>query len=144
MTTRQAIAIVLVAAAAVLAACGAKPLDYTPVSEIPEGPGVLTGEEGEYTIFDSKTRDTQKEPAAKPTAGSGPAEPSDSAAGTAGQAHDAREFEEFQRWTKDKQDFEEFQRWKKSEQGSKEYQEFLEWQKWREYKKWQERQPPSK
>ena len=35
-----------------LSACAHyEPLEYTPISEIPDGPGLLTGEEGEWTIY---------------------------------------------------------------------------------------------
>ena len=35
-----------------LAACaGAEPFDYTPSSEIPPGPGVFSGSDGEFTVL---------------------------------------------------------------------------------------------
>jgi hypothetical protein len=34
-----------------LAACAAEPFDYTPVDEIPPGPGLLSGEDGEFVIY---------------------------------------------------------------------------------------------
>lgn len=35
-----------------LAACvGAKPFEYHPIDEIPEGPGLVTGEDGEWVIY---------------------------------------------------------------------------------------------
>ena len=34
-----------------LAACAAEPLDYTPVDEIQPGPGLLSGEDGEFVIY---------------------------------------------------------------------------------------------
>lgn len=34
-----------------LAACAAEPFDYTPVDEIPPGPGLLSGEEGEFVVY---------------------------------------------------------------------------------------------
>jgi hypothetical protein len=40
-----------VALALLLAACaGAKPFEYQPIHEIPEGPGLFTGEDGEWVI----------------------------------------------------------------------------------------------
>ncbi|MGD8883845.1 MAG: hypothetical protein PVI82_18235, partial [Desulfobacterales bacterium] len=44
-------------ATAILMGCGAKgkPYDYQPTAdEMKEGPGLLTGEEGEFAIYDSK------------------------------------------------------------------------------------------
>jgi hypothetical protein len=34
-----------------LAACAAKPFDYTAPDEIQPGPGLLTGEDGEFVIY---------------------------------------------------------------------------------------------
>ncbi|MEE8248452.1 MAG: hypothetical protein V3S87_14460 [Alphaproteobacteria bacterium] len=40
------------ALALALAACaGAKPFEYHPLDEIPEGPGLVTGEDGEWVIY---------------------------------------------------------------------------------------------
>ena len=40
------------ALALALAACaGAKPFEYHPIDEIPEGPGLVTGEDGEWVIY---------------------------------------------------------------------------------------------
>jgi len=40
------------ALALALAACaGAKPFEYHPIHEIPEGPGLFTGEDGEWVIY---------------------------------------------------------------------------------------------
>lgn len=35
--------------------CGGKSFDYYSGNEIPEGPGVFSGQDGEFTIYDSKT-----------------------------------------------------------------------------------------
>ena len=124
--------------------CGGKSFDPTPPDDMKPGPGVFSGEKGEFTVYDSKATARDKEAAAASESDSRKAEPSGSAAaGAAAQSDEAREFEEFQRWKQDKAAFEEFQRWKQSEQGSQEYREFQEWQKWREYKKWQEGQKPA-
>ena len=42
---------IVVLAATSLVACGGQPLRYTPVDEVPEGPGLFTGEDGEITIY---------------------------------------------------------------------------------------------
>jgi hypothetical protein len=34
-----------------LAGCVAEPFDYTPVDEIPPGPGLLSGDDGEFVIY---------------------------------------------------------------------------------------------
>lgn len=42
------------ALAAALAACSnVEPMSYTPISEIPPGPGLFSGEDGVFTIYDS-------------------------------------------------------------------------------------------
>lgn len=43
---------VLAALSLALGGCitGAKPFAYTPISEIPPGPGLLTGEDGNYSV----------------------------------------------------------------------------------------------
>ncbi len=41
-----------VALALLLAACaGAKPFEYRPIHEIPDGPGLFTGEDGAWVIY---------------------------------------------------------------------------------------------
>ncbi len=50
MKTRLGLALVFAAFA--LAACGrVETFDYHPPSEIPPGPGIVTGEQGSYTIY---------------------------------------------------------------------------------------------
>lgn len=129
--------------------CGGKSFDYHSGNEIPEGPGVFSGEDGEFTIYDSKTGWRGEKPQVAEGAGSQATEQTGTAeaagaAVTAGESStetdEYREFEEFQQWKKEKKEFEEFQEWKKSQQGSQEYQEFLDWKKWREFKKWQNSQ----
>lgn len=34
-----------------LSACAAEPFDYTPADEIPPGPGLLSGEDGEFVVY---------------------------------------------------------------------------------------------
>ena len=119
--------------------CGGKSFEYHSGNEIPEGPGVISGEDGEFTVYDSNAASKKKDPAAKAKAGPGDVEPSTvtgTAAAPAVQTEEASEYQEFQQWKKDQAAYEEFQQWKQSEKGSQEYREFQEWQKWREYKKW--------
>lgn len=37
-----------------LTACGGRALHHTPVDEVRDGPGLLSGEDGEFVIFGSK------------------------------------------------------------------------------------------
>ncbi len=51
------------ALAGVLAACSnVEPMSYTPVGEIPPGPGAFSGEDGVFTIYESgRSRDEDEE-----------------------------------------------------------------------------------
>ncbi len=142
MRTNRLIAITISLAAMMvwmIAGCGGRSFEYTPPDEIKPGPGVFSGEEGEFTLYNSKngagkkktTTDAQSPKAAEATIGASAAASSDT---------DTAEFQEFQQWKNEKKAFEEFQRWKKSAQGSKEYREFQQWQKWREYENWKKSQ----
>jgi hypothetical protein len=132
-----------------LLGCSGKSFDYHSGNEIPEGPGVFSGQDGEFTIYDSKTGWLDENPnkaqgadrQASEKSGTAEAEGAAVAAGASSTARDeTKEFKEFQQWKQEKKEFEDFQKWKESEQGSQAYQEFLEWKKWREFKQWQEGQ----
>ncbi len=136
---------------ALIGCAGGKSYDYQPTAgEMKPGPGVLTGESGELTVYDSKKGGIfpkAESAAASTSAGESPT-------GSADQAKDFQEFQEFQQWKKEKQEFHEYQEWKKSAQGStdfQEFQEYLEWtktakgsgdlkefQQWKEWKSYQE------
>ena len=148
-------------AAALLIGCGAKgqPAEFEQTAgEMKEGPGVFTGEEGEFTIYDSKkgggfwkqqqeksveaSKETGKE---APAASGKPSETTRVAADQTSQKaqvtpEEAKEFQEFQEWKKEQQSFKEFREWKKSEKGKAEYQEFLEWKEWKAYQEWKKQQ----
>jgi len=106
-----------------LAGCGLKHEPYQSDREIPEGPGIFTGEDGGLTYSgdplglkdEDESADTAKE-GAKPSDATGSADFSD--------------YEEFQQ-------YKEFQRWKENAQGSSEYREFQDWREWKEYRRWQ-------
>jgi hypothetical protein len=51
------------ALAGTLAACSnVEPMSYTPVSEIPPGPGLFSGEDGVFTIYESgRSREDEEE-----------------------------------------------------------------------------------
>jgi hypothetical protein len=127
-----------------LAGCGGKSFDYHPDTEIPQGPGVFSGEKGDFTIYDSESAKTAKADQSKSDPNAPAASVSEPPPATLTSepvdAEEYREFREFQKWKQEKKEFEAFQQWKKSVQGAREYEEFLEWKRWREYKQWQEKQ----
>ena len=120
-----------------LAGCNGKSFDYVNQNEIPPGPGVFSGEKGEWTVYDSE--DSKEKTAAGPAKSDSQAEQTDGALpAAAADDPEYREFKEFQQWKKERQEFEAFREWKKSSQGSEEYQEFKQWQEWKAYKEWQD------
>ena len=153
-------------AAVILTGCGAKgqSAEFNQTAgEMKEGPGVFTGEEGAFVVYDSerggafpqfnrrmKSEEDSKEASEK--AGKDEAATSDKSAEStqiaAGQAppgkqvtpEAAKEFREFQEWKKEQQEFREFQEWKKTSQGAAEYKEFLEWKEWKSYQEWKKQQ----
>jgi len=148
-------------AVAILMGCGAKgqPAEFEQTAgEMKEGPGVFTGEEGEFTIFDSKkggpfwkqnqekSEEAPEEAGKEAQAASGkPSETTQVAAdqiSPKGQVtpEEAKEFQEFQEWKKEQKEFREFQEWKKTSKGAAEYKEFLEWKEWKSYQEWKKRQ----
>jgi hypothetical protein len=148
-------------AAAILMGCGAKPSEFKPTAgEMKEGPGVFTGKEGEFAVYDSKKGGPfwkqPKEESGKASEAAGKETPATSdktseVSQTQVAADDkskeaqvtpeaAREFQEFQEWKKEQKEFEEFQEWKKTSKGAAEYKEFLEWQEWKSYQEWKKQQ----
>jgi hypothetical protein len=134
-------------AVAILMGCGAKgqPAEFeqTP-GEMKEGPGVFSGEEGAFVVYDSerggafpqfnnrkKSEEGSKEASEK--AGKDESTTSDKSAEStqiaAGQTsaemqvtpEAARDFQEFQEWKKEQQEFRQFQEWKKTSTGAAEY-----------------------
>jgi hypothetical protein len=122
-----------------LAGCNGKSFDYVNPNEIPPGPGVFTGEKGEWTVYDSEG---EKEKTVAETGQNGnKAEPTEAAVPpSATDESEYREFQQFQQWKKEKREFEAFQEWKQSRQGTEEYQEFKQWQEWKTYQEWLESQ----
>jgi hypothetical protein len=55
----------LLAACLVLAGCGGKPYDYKPSNDLKPGPGLFSGEDGEFTIIgaepDKKEKSEERE-----------------------------------------------------------------------------------
>jgi len=151
-----------------LVGCHAKPYDYKPTAgEMKEGPGVLSGEDGAFTVYDSKkggvsakdpNAQTSGTAGAAATVAAGPQTASQSGSTPAG-AQDYQEFQEFQQWQKEKaqfreyqqwkqsapdssdfKEFQEYQQWKKGARSSADYQEFLEWKEFKAYQEWKKRQ----
>ena len=148
-------------AAAFLMGCGAKgrPSEFKQTAgEMKEGPGVFTGEEGEFTVYDSKkggpfwkqSKEKSEEASAEtgkeaPAISDKPSKPSQIAAGDMSKEAQvtpeaAKEFREFQEWKQEQKEFREFQEWKKTSTGAAEYREFLEWKEWKSYQEWKKRQ----
>jgi hypothetical protein len=99
---------------AMVAGCSAKSFEYRPTTEIPEGPGMLSGEKGAFVLYSgrdaanaiSNTREALKIPNGE-------------------HAMDL-----------DVQEFQEFKRWKEANRDSPEYREFREWQEWKAFRAW--------
>ena len=102
------------AAALILGCAQAKPYEYYPATEIPKGPGLFTGEKGEYTVYSSEKKSDGET--------------------------DAKRTSDDKASDEERRDFEAFQEWKRSPEGQAEYREFQDWLRWRDYKKWQESQ----
>jgi hypothetical protein len=133
------ISILALVASLLLGCAQAKPFKYHSGNEIPEGPGLLSKEKGEFTLYDSNKQAATPQPQATGAAPAAGAAATSAPAVTAPPA-DSTEFQQFQAWKKEQQEFEAFQEWKKSEQGSREYEEFQEWKRWKAYSEWMESQ----
>jgi hypothetical protein len=146
--------------AAILIGCGAKASEFKQTAgEMKEGPGVFTGKEGEFALYDSKKggpfwehskdksdeapADAAKEVSAaseKPYDATTPMAAEKTTKGAQVTAEEAKAFQEFQEWKQEQKEFREFQEWKKTSQGAAEYKEFLEWQEWKAYQEWKKQQ----
>jgi len=137
--------------AAILIGCGAKPSEFKPTAgEMKEGPGVFTGKEGEFAIYDSKKggpfwkhskEEAGKEAAATSDKTSEVSQIQIAADDKSKEAQVTPEAaREFQEWKKEQKEFEEFQEWKKTSKGAAEYKEFLEWKEWKSYQEWKKQQ----
>ena len=96
----------------VLTGCGARYFEYHSATEIPEGPGMLTGERGAFVVYSDRDPDEQD--------GSAPVAP-----------READEQVEFD-------DFRAFMRWREANRDTPEYREFLEWREWKAYRAWKQ------
>jgi hypothetical protein len=95
-----------------LSACGGKPFEYRSSTEIPEGPGLLTGEQGAIVLAGPASTRTPGSPGRR---------------GDALAPADSAEFADYEA-------FREFRRAK--ENRSPEYREFLEWKEYQQYRDW--------
>lgn len=101
-----------------LAACSATPYEYQEPGEVPEGPGVFTGDEGAVGV-------TTGEQAGEPSqAGADTASAGQSAGATAPGDCACPEGAELEAYR-------EFLRWKAEAVGTPEYREFQDWREWR-------------
>ena len=119
MGARELLMSVLLAAA--LAGCGGTPFAYHSQREIPEGPGLLTGESGALVLFSDKKKTDLPAATAQSAAGDAAGDP----------AAELREFQEFR----------EFRRWKETAKDTPEFREFQDWREWKAYRSWKERRP---
>jgi Ni/Co efflux regulator RcnB len=98
--------LLLVLLAGFLAGCGARHFEYRPASEIPEGPGMFSGKDGEFVLYSDKKE-------ARPAAMRAPED-----------AQEFRDFQEFKRWKDTDRDSAEY----------REFQEWREWKEYRAWK----------
>ncbi|HKJ96081.1 MAG TPA: hypothetical protein VKA32_10695 [Gammaproteobacteria bacterium] len=139
MTRTLALSLAL---ATVLSGCGIMNQHYAggeSSNDIPEGPGMLSGQDGAFVIY-SDEKDGQQTPSeagerTNDTADDHSERSKDAASGDASPAPaDTAEYREFR-------DYQAFLRWKRTAKGTEAYREFQDWRKWRNYKRWQEQHP---
>ena len=124
-----------VALLALMGCAAPEPYDYQPTAgEMKEGPGVLTGDSGELTLYDSQNGGLlpKEGEAAQKDQTKAVAQSSESTKDSSAQAQDFQEFQEFQQWKDEKQEFRDYQEWKKSDKNSADFKEFQEYQKWKQ------------
>lgn len=113
-----------------LNACGGKPFDYHPQTEIPKEAGVFGKEDNGIVTYDSKKKKAEK-------TSSGSQGVSDQKSSTKPDQSSVNEeklqdYEEFQK-------YQEWKEWKESKKNSNEYKEFLEWREWKSYQEWKKK-----
>lgn len=110
--------------AAVALGCAGKTFDYQPTAgEMKRGPGVFSGEPGEFTVYDSARKDPPREGTKEPL-----------------QEGSTQEHPQTRLSPAEAREFREFQEWKESAKDSAEYREFQEWREWKSYQEWKNRQ----
>lgn len=103
---------------AVVAGCGARYFEYQAATEIPEGPGMFSGQDGAFVLYSNERKQRTLKDAPADPAQSEPASPDN-----------CREFREFQA----------FKHWKEANRDTAEYREFREWQEWKAFRARKER-----
>ena len=117
-----------------LSACGGRPFDYHPGTEIPNKPGVFSKEADGLVIYDSKRKkaetasDEVQDVGDRTSPGQADQQDLDQE-----KLQDFKEFQEYQEWKE----------WKKSKKDSHEYREFLEWREWKSFQEWKKKTNPS-
>jgi hypothetical protein len=114
---------------AVLAGCGGVPSHTQRRDEIPDGPGLFSGEKGHFVIYSDEEKKKQATSVA-----AGDRSESDAPARPESPASTQDEFQEFK-------EYEEYRRWKEAAKDGPEYREFQEWREWKAYRAWKEQQP---
>jgi hypothetical protein len=100
-------------------------LTYRSDSEIPQGPGLLTGEKGAFVLY------PDREAKVGSTEASGPSIPLGGKS-DAGDTTAARSFS----IDRELRDFQDFKGWKEANRDSPEYREFRERQEWKTFRAW--------
>ena len=115
-------------------ACGGKPFDYHPGTEIPKKPGVFSKEEDGLVIYDSNKK---KDEAASGEIQAVGDQTSPTPSGQSGigeeRVEDYKEFQEYQEWKERK----------KSRENADDLKEFQEWREWKSYQEWKKKNDPS-
>lgn len=115
-----------VALSLTVAGCGARYARYHSGAEIPDGPGLFSGEKGAF-VFHSGRQDKIETPA--PSVSEEVKAGVDGTGATAAPVTNAPTSAE-------QQEFEEFKRWKAANRDSAEYREFREWRDWKAFQAW--------
>ena len=115
---------------ALIGCAGGKSFDYQPTAgEMKPGPGALTGESGELSIYDSQKGGLF------PKEGGQEAESASAASAQAGESPTGSAAED-----KDFQEFQEYLEWKNTAKGSEDLKEFQQWKEWKSYQEWKKKQ----
>jgi hypothetical protein len=118
----------------VLNACGGKPFDYHPGTEIPKKPGVFSKEADGLVIYDSnKKKDETGSGEIQEVGDQTSSTPSAQSSVGEERVEDYKAFQEYQEWKE----------WKKSGKNADEVKEFEEWREWKSYQEWKKRNDAS-
>ena len=117
-----------------LNACGGKPFDYHPGTEIPKKPGVFSKQADGLVIYDSKKETADKASDEIQEVGDQTSSmPSNQGSADAERIEDYKAFQEYQEWKE----------WKKSRENASELKEFQEWREWKSYQEWKKKNDAS-